>query len=82
MSRGTILLAEDHNLSVRIMRVMNYILKFSDKTSVDLASVIGLLDYWVTYILPSILIYSTLQDGDLEILILFRYSLFDFFSKW
>ena len=45
MSRDTILLAEDHNLSVRIMRVMNYILKFSDKTSVDLASVIGLLDY-------------------------------------
>ena len=44
MSRDTILLAEDHNLSVRIMRVMNYILKFSDKTSVDLAIIIGLLD--------------------------------------
>ena len=82
MSRDTILLAEDHNLSVRIMRVMNYILKFSDKTSVDLASIIGLLDYWVTYILSSILIYSTLLDEDLEILILFRYSLVYIFSKW
>ena len=48
VSRDTILLAEDHNLSVRIMRVMNYILKFSDKTSVDLASTIGLLDKGVT----------------------------------
>ena len=43
MSRDTILLAEDHNLSVRIMRDVNYILKFSVKTSVDLVDIIGLL---------------------------------------
>ena len=43
MSRSTILLAKDHNLSVRIMRDVNYILKFSVKTSVDLADIIGLL---------------------------------------
>ena len=61
MSRDTILLAEDHNLSVRIMRVMNYILKFSDKTSVDLASIIGLSDLEVTYILCSKLIRSKLS---------------------
>ena len=66
MSRSTILLAKDHNLSVRIMRDVNYILKFSVKTSVDLADIIGLLS--LHYLRKMIIVQNKLSTYCLDIL--------------